>query len=112
MEKIIACCGLDCAACDARIATIKDDDQLRAQTAEKWKVQHGAQEITPEMINCTGCREPGVKFNHCDNCEIRNCVELKDFQSCADCRQLENCEIVGNIHKYVPEALQNLKLLN
>jgi hypothetical protein len=64
------------------------------------------------MINCAGCREPGVKFAHCEQCEIRNCVHSKGYQTCADCENLENCSIVGNIHKYVPEALSNLKSLN
>jgi len=42
MEKIISCCGLDCAACEARIATLANDDKLRAETAEKWMKQFGA----------------------------------------------------------------------
>ena len=32
MEKVIACCGLNCATCDARTATIANDDDLRAKT--------------------------------------------------------------------------------
>jgi hypothetical protein len=112
MEKLIACCGLNCATCDARIATVANDNELRDQTAEKWKVQYNAQDISPEMINCTGCREDGVKFGHCEQCEIRNCVILKNFQTCADCDKLENCALVGNVLKYVPEALENLKSLN
>jgi len=111
MEKVIACCGLDCATCDARIATLANDDDLRAQTAGKWKVQFSAG-ITPEMINCTGCREAGVKFSHCGECEIRNCVKTKGFETCADCDQLEGCVLLKNIHQYVPEALANLKSLN
>jgi hypothetical protein len=112
MERLIACCGLNCAGCDARISTIKNDDELRAKTAEKWKVQHNAPNILPEMINCTGCRESGVKFGHCAQCEIRNCVISKKNQTCADCEKMENCQIVGNIFKYVPDALENLKSLN
>jgi hypothetical protein len=112
MEKLIACCGLNCAQCDARIATIQKDDTLRAQTAEKWKVQHNAQGLTPEMINCTGCREEGVKFSHCNACEIRKCVQSKSFQTCVDCDQLGSCQIVGPLHQIVPEALENLKALN
>ena len=94
-----------------RIATVANDDELRARTAEQWKVQFNAS-ITPEMINCTGCREAGVKFNHCTNCEIRNCVKSNNFETCADCDKLDNCSIVGNVHKYVPEALENLKSMN
>lgn len=111
MEKVIACCGLDCATCDARSATLANDDELRAQTAEKWKVQFSA-DITSEMINCTGCREAGAKFAHCSECEIRNCVKSKGFETCADCDKMENCVLLKNIHQYVPEALANLKSLN
>jgi hypothetical protein len=112
MGKLIACCGLDCATCDARIALATNDNELRAKTAEKWKVQFNAPNISPEMINCTGCREAGVKFEHCKQCEIRNCAISNDFKTCADCDKMESCSIVGNIHKYVPDALKNLKSLN
>ena len=111
MEKLIACCGLDCATCDARNATVTNDDKLRKETAEKWKEQFSA-DITPEMINCTGCREEGAKFAHCAECEIRNCVKAKGFNTCADCVELESCSIVGGIHKFVPDAMANLKSLN
>ena len=112
MEKLIACCGLDCNACDARKATLTNDDELRAKTAEIWRTQYHAQGITSEMINCTGCREAGVKFNHCEVCEIRNCVISNGFSTCAECDKLENCAIVGNVLKFVPDALSNLKSLN
>ena len=29
MNSMIACCGLNCETCDARIATITNDDALR-----------------------------------------------------------------------------------
>ena len=29
MKKYIACCGLDCESCEARRATVNDDDSLR-----------------------------------------------------------------------------------
>jgi hypothetical protein len=112
MEKLIACCGLDCAACDARIATLADDDELRATTAEKWKVLFGAPDLSIDMINCTGCMEPGVKLGHCAECRIRNCVLAKGFKTCADCGEMETCALLTNIHQYAPEALENLKSLN
>jgi hypothetical protein len=111
MEKVIACCGLNCATCDARIATLANDNELRAKTAATWKVQFSAG-ITPEMINCTGCREEGVKFAHCAECEIRKCVQSKGFETCANCEKLEDCEITKSLHQYAPEALLNLKSLN
>jgi hypothetical protein len=112
MEKLISCCGLNCATCDARIATIKNDDELRTATAEKWRTQYKASDLSSVMINCTGCREEGAKFTHCGVCEIRNCVKAKGYDTCGDCQELENCAIVSGVHKYVPEALLNLRELN
>jgi len=112
MEKIIACCGLNCATCDARIATLKNDDALRKTTAEKWRVAYNAPDIEPAIINCTGCREEGVKFSHCGMCEIRNCVKSKGYNTCGDCIEMESCTIVSGVHKFVPEAILNLKELN
>jgi hypothetical protein len=112
MEKLVSCCGLNCLTCEARVATVKNDDSLRKITAEKWKVMYNAPELLPEAINCTGCREEGVKFSHCFECGIRNCVRSKGFDTCGDCSELETCELLAPIHKYVPEALINLKSLN
>ena len=111
MEKLISCCGLNCAECEARIATIKNDDELRRATVEKWKVQFNAPDMKIEMINCTGCREEGVKLSHCSECQVRNCVQSKGFKTCADCAELETCTIVGMIHKFSPDALGNLRVL-
>lgn len=112
MEKLIACCGLNCASCDARKATLTDDNSLRVKVAEEWRVMFNAPGLTAEMINCTGCREEGAKFSHCAECEIRNCAISKGFNTCADCDKLEICDTLGNLVKFVPEALENLKSLN
>jgi hypothetical protein len=112
MEKLISCCGLNCVECEARIATIANDDKLRAATAEKWRVQFNAPEMPIEAINCTGCMEPGVKLAHCSECQVRNCVIAKGYKTCADCDKLDTCDIVSQIHKFAPEALKNLKELN
>ena len=108
MEKMIACCGLDCNTCDARIATINNDDELRKVTAEKWQKFYNASGITAEMINCTGCLEEGAKIAHCSECEVRNCVIAKGYRTCSDCGELMTCQIVTSIHKHVPDALSNL----
>jgi hypothetical protein len=112
MEKLISCCGLNCATCDARIATISNDNELRKATAEKWKVAYNASELSAAMINCTGCREEGAKFSHCDVCEIRNCAKAKGYNTCGDCDEMDSCTIVSAVHKYMPEAILNLRSLN
>lgn len=111
MEKIISCCGLNCATCEARIATLSNNDVLRQETAEKWKKAYNSPDITAEMINCTGCMEPGVKIGHASECQVRNCAIAKGYKSCAECNDLTTCSLVAQIHKFAPEALQNLMSL-
>lgn len=36
MKNMIAYCGLDCEKCDAYLATIHNDQALRAKTAKLW----------------------------------------------------------------------------
>lgn len=43
IKDLIACCGLDCEKCDARIATVRNDNDLlkvltRVVTAKNWIV--------------------------------------------------------------------------
>lgn len=110
MEKLISCCGLDCATCDARIATISNNDDLRAKTAEAWSTQFSST-ITADMINCVGCREEGIHFAHCFECEIRICAKSKGFESCGGCNEMSSCKKIETIHQYMPEAVANLKSL-
>ena len=76
-KKLIACCGLDCETCDARIATITNNDALREKTAALWS-KLNAVTITPDMIHCTGCRVEGAKTPFCDKlCPVHNCAREK-----------------------------------
>ena len=73
-NQLIGCCGLDCENCDTRIATITNDNTLREKTAARWTKLNGVT-ITPEMINCTGCRIDGAKTPFCDKlCPVHNFV--------------------------------------
>jgi hypothetical protein len=112
MENLISCCGLNCGTCDARIATLTNDDNLRNATAEKWRVMYNAPGITAEMINCTGCREDGAKINHWSECAIRKCAAEKGYKTCGECSILENCEIIKPVLGFAPDALVNLKSLS
>ncbi|MBR4462975.1 MAG: DUF3795 domain-containing protein [Erysipelotrichaceae bacterium] len=110
MNQYIACCGLDCETCEARIATEKNDDDMRRKVAKEWSQLNQA-EITPEMINCTGCRLEGVKTPYCDFiCPIRQCARAKGYETCADCTEMDTCEKVAAIHVNNPQARNNLKL--
>ena len=111
MDKLTACCGLDCEKCDARTATLTNDDALRERTAALWSKLNGVT-ITPEMINCTGCRTEGAKTPFCDRlCPIRGCVREKGLDTCADCAQMDACRTLGSIAENDPSVLENLKQL-
>ena len=92
MKNFIAFCGLDCETCQARIATIQNDDGLREKVARLWSDLNGV-EITPEMINCSGCRIDGVKTPYCDSlCPIRQCALSRKLETCGDCGEKDGCE--------------------
>ena len=94
MKELIACCGLDCESCDARIATVRNDDQLREETAKKWSILNNTSEITTETINCMGA--------------IRKCVNEKGFNTCGDCKEMDSCQIVAPIFQNAPGSRENL----
>ncbi len=109
MNKMTAYCGLNCENCDARKATVNNDDALREKTAGLWTELNGV-EITKDMINCLGCRMDGVKTPFCESlCEIRRCAMEKGFETCGDCAKLTECETVSMIISDNQEALNNLK---
>lgn len=109
MKNMIAYCGLDCEKCDAYLATINDDQALREKTAKLWGRLNNAP-ILPEHINCQGCRVEGIKTVFCDSlCNIRQCALKKRVTTCGDCRDIKDCQTVGEIVSNNPEALENLK---
>ena len=108
-KKMIAFCGLDCGACDAYLATVRNDQALREQTAKKWSALNKIT-ILPEQINCEGCRADGVKTVFCEKlCDIRQCALKTGVATCGACAQLETCATVGKITANSPAALKNLK---
>ena len=109
MNKYIAYCGLNCEKCEARIATINNDDNLREKVAKEWSDLNKAT-ITKEMINCTGCRIEGAKTPFCDGlCEIRKCAINKKVETCGSCDEFIQCDKVKMITSNNEEALNNLK---
>ena len=109
MKKLIAFCGLDCGACEARLATMGDDDGLRKKVAKLWSDLNSV-EITPEMINCMGCRTDGVKTPYCESLyPIRQCAMSRKHETCGVCTELETCDRVRMVTGNNADALRNLK---
>lgn len=109
MKDFIAYCGLDCEKCQARIATINNDDELREKVAKEWTEMNHVT-ITKEMINCTGCRIEGPKTPFCDKlCEIKKCASLNNYSTCGDCVKYKTCDTLSMITNHNDYALKNLK---
>jgi hypothetical protein len=109
MSKLIAYCGLDCKKCEARIATVNDDDVLRKKVADRWSELNNVK-ITSEMINCMGCRQDGIKTPFCASlCPIRQCALGKGMETCGFCNNMDTCEKIRMVIDSSPDALNNLK---
>ena len=109
MKDYTAYCGLDCETCEARIATVNNDNDLRIKVAKEWSELNKV-EITPEMINCVGCRIDGVKTPFCDSlCPIRKCALSKAIETCGDCDKMSTCEKLVMITGNNEEAFKRLK---
>ena len=110
MKQLIGYCGLDCELCDARTATLNNDDELRAKTAKLWCEMNNTDQIRPEHINCLGCRVDGVKSVFCDSlCEIRKCAAGKSVETCGACPEMATCQTVAAIIEYNEEARESLR---
>lgn len=109
MRAMIAYCGLDCERCDAYLATLHDDQALREKTAALWSELNQVT-ITPEQINCEGCRADGVKTFYCDSlCEIRKCAAGKGVETCGACPDMDTCQTLAAVTGNNPAALDNLR---
>jgi len=106
---MIAYCGLNCLECDAYIATNEDDDGKREETAGKWSQLYQA-DIKTEQINCDGCKTDGVKFVHCNVCEIRKCCLSRKVDNCAACEDYI-CDTLAGFIKLAPEIGRTLEKL-
>lgn len=109
MNPLIAFCGIDCAHCDARTATLHNDDALRQQVARQWSEWNHV-DIPAASINCLGCRVEGAKCYYCENlCPIRKCILKRGYAHCGECPDMENCAMLYEIQKNAPETKANLQ---
>lgn len=109
MDIMIGYCGLDCRKCEAYLATVNDDDEARRDIARRWS-EYNHVDITPDMINCLGCRTDGVKTPYCSHfCEIRRCALEKGHETCGCCPGMESCGRVAMVFRNSDEARDNLR---
>jgi len=108
-RQMVGYCGIDCEHCDAYIATINNDEELREKTAKLWSELNSC-EVPAAALHCMGCRMDGVKTFFCtDMCEIRKCAESKGYETCGECGELDNCKTVKPILDNHKDAKSNLQ---
>jgi hypothetical protein len=106
-KKMIAFCGLDCAACPALFASRRLSMEERRKVADRWSKEYNAS-IEAADVDCVGCTErEGVHIGHCSMCEMRLCGMAKGLVTCADCSEFA-CSKLEGLFKMVPVAKDNL----
>jgi hypothetical protein len=110
MEKSISACGLDCAGCEAYLATQAGDADEVAKIAAQWSKRYDA-EVKSEHVWCDGCMTAGErKCGYVPACKVRACVVERGFDNCAPCADY-GCEILAGHFEMAPEAKANLEKL-
>jgi hypothetical protein len=110
MTTLIAACGLDCAQCEAYLATQANDLPALERVAEKWGKEFGAPGLTANNIQCDGCMTEGRKIGHCSECGMRLCAIKRGLANCAACPDYA-CEQLTTFFQSVPQAKANLDAL-
>jgi predicted nucleic acid binding AN1-type Zn finger protein len=110
MIPLIAACGLDCAKCDAFIATQANDQAALEKLAEKWRVDYHSPDITAANLLCDGCMAGGRTIGYCKECKIRACAQERGLENCAACPDYA-CENLTAFWANAPQAKANLEAL-
>lgn len=95
-------CGLPCFECYFYLSQF---DQEMAETIA------GIFNVTPDEIQCKGCRaEDGKCVHHSMECRVYKCIEGTDMTTCAECKKFP-CEY---LHPYSEQAMKphNTKVYN
>ncbi len=105
MNKLIAFCGLDCAACDGYQATQANDEEWKERVAAAWRVEYNAPGLDVAFVVCDSCtRQDGRLGGHCAVCEVRTCAVERGVVNCAHCTDYQTCESLQGFLKFVPGA--------
>jgi hypothetical protein len=112
MAPSFAVCGIDCAICDAYLATQANDENAKASVAARWQEEYHITGITNAFVTCDGCLSTtGRLGGHCPECELRTCALEKGLASCAYCEDYDSCVKLANFLQFAPMLRDNLEQL-
>ncbi len=90
-RDLMAPCGLYCGACGIYIATRDGNEKFRSIMGNLYGTK-------PEETECLGCMQadpPKKRYGYCNACSIRDCVKVKGYYSCHQCREWP-CGLINN----------------
>ena len=87
---------MDCAECEAFIATVNDNDAMRQKVVGEWTARYKAKnynrsDLKVSDINCRGCLSDRPIFLYCEQCKIRKCGLARGLKNCQNCPEYK-CE--------------------
>nr|MDK2851536.1 hypothetical protein [Candidatus Cloacimonadota bacterium] len=83
--KELSPCGFNCSACEAYIATQRNDLEILSKHQKSFE-EHFGQKISLEELKCEGCMSPSnKKISFCAECDIRRCAINRMMPNCAYC---------------------------
>jgi hypothetical protein len=120
--NLTAYCGLDCSQCFGYGRTVSEaaKNLRRTMRAEKmkqaWPLLPFLGDCEPfkktlgglASLGCSGCREGGGP----PWCKIRKCAQRRDYDTCAQCDDLESCDRLVSLEPgHKSEHLEDLRKL-
>lgn len=84
-------CGLYCGVCAIHIADRDNNEKFKERLVNLYKggvtgkgTLPNSENLTTADIHCKGCLSDDL-FMHCKQCEIRDCVQKKNYAGCHEC---------------------------
>jgi len=109
MNQLIAFCGLDCAKCEAYLATQANDQAAQERVLAKWRQEFNAPNMTLADVTCDGCLAfDGRLGGYCGQCPIRACGVERMVANCAYCADYVGCEKLAGFFVQAPAAKTTL----
>ena len=109
MSQLIAFCGLDCAKCEAYLATQANDRAAQERVLAKWRQDFNAPNMTIADVTCDGCVTLNGRLGgYCSQCPIRACGVERKVTNCAYCADYATCEKLVGFFNQVPAAKMTL----
>ena len=109
MERMIAICGLNCATCEAYLATQANDETEKERIAGRWRSEYHHAGIDAAYITCDGCLAFDRRLGgHCLECTVRACGVARGVPNCAHCADYDGCETLAGFLQFAPQLKPTL----